>query len=89
MNPLKFTDEITQLRGVGAARKQALNRAGIQTISDLISYFPRRHLDRRTIGKINELKEGQEVTIIGKVQAFGMKKGKRRAYFQMILSDDT
>jgi len=89
VNPLKLTDEISQLRGIGAARKQALNRANVQTIADLISYFPRRHLDRRTIGKISELKEGQEVTLVGKVQAFGMKRGKRRAFFQMILNDET
>ena len=38
-------DSITSLKGVGAKRAQALGRAGITTVFDLLTHYPRTYLD--------------------------------------------
>ena len=38
-------DSITSLKGVGAKRAQALGRAGIATVFDLLTHYPRTYLD--------------------------------------------
>ena len=42
---IKPSDNITALKGVGAKRAEALNKAGIFTIYDLLTYFPRNYID--------------------------------------------
>ncbi|MBR6361602.1 MAG: ATP-dependent DNA helicase RecG, partial [Clostridia bacterium] len=42
---IKLSDNITALRGVGARRAEALGKAGIFTIYDLLTYFPRTYID--------------------------------------------
>ena len=40
-----LSDNVTYLKGVGPKRAEALNKAGIFTIHDLLTYFPRAYLD--------------------------------------------
>jgi len=84
----KETD-VQFIKGVGPARAEVLNEFGIQTIEDLLYYFPRRYLDRSTIIPINRLKVDQEATVVGKVMAKGMKRGRRRQFFEMVVQDST
>ena len=42
---IKPSDNITALKGVGAKRAEALNKAGIYTVYDLLTYFPRNYID--------------------------------------------
>lgn len=48
-------DPITALKGVGEKKAELLNRLGIYTLSDLISYFPRSYEDRTKFLTIAEL----------------------------------
>jgi len=77
------------VKGVGPARAEVLNDAGIETIEDLLYNFPRRYLDRSTIRPINKLKVNQEATVVGKVMAKGLKRGRNRQYFEMVVQDKT
>ena len=43
---LGLSDSITVLKGVGKARAQALSAMGIDTVGDLVSYYPRAYEDR-------------------------------------------
>ncbi len=56
---------IEKLKGVGDKRKQALAKAGVNTVSDLLSYYPRDYSDRRSITKISELLVGDDAVVIG------------------------
>ena len=84
---LTLSTSIQSIKGVGPSRADALSAIGIHTVSDLLHYYPRKHLDRTTVTPISKLKKDQEATIIGKVEAADMRRGKRRQYFQAILSD--
>jgi len=57
--------DITKLTGIGEKRAQALRAAGLNTIFDLINYFPRDYDDRSQIKTIEELIPGAVNTIRG------------------------
>lgn len=59
------------LKGVGPRRAEALANAGIETIEDLITFYPRKYIDARTVIKLSEAKEylWQSVTVRGRVLA--------------------
>ena len=84
---LTLSTSLQAIKGVGPARAEALSTIGIHTVSDLLYYYPRKHLDRTTVTPISKLKRDQEATVIGKVEAADLRRGKRRQYFQAILSD--
>jgi len=85
---IKLEDSVQYLKGIGPEKAKVLNSVGIKTIEDLLYYIPRRYLDRSTILTVNKLKVGSTVTVIGRVEAFGMAK-TRRPQFQVILKDNT
>jgi len=76
------------LKGIGEKRAKCLNEIGVETILDLLYYFPRRYLDRSHITKIKELQENEVATVVGKVHACGIKPGRRKRFILM-LSDGT
>ena len=84
---LSFSTLIQSIKGVGPVRADAFSAIGINTVLDLLNYYPRKHLDRTTVSLISNLQVDTDVTVIGKVQAADLRKGKRRQYFQAILSD--
>ncbi len=49
---MNLYDSITALKGVGAKRKEILEKMNIRTIRDLIYTFPRKYEDRRTVSSI-------------------------------------
>ncbi len=71
-NPLN--QSIQYLKSIGPKRAESFRKIGIETIRDLLFYFPSRHLDRTTTlsaakayGYLMNGYEG-ELTIIGKVE---------------------
>ncbi|MCF7804472.1 MAG: ATP-dependent DNA helicase RecG [Candidatus Marinimicrobia bacterium] len=80
---------VQYLKGVGPKRAEALESFDIETLEDLLYFFPRRYLDRSTIVPINQLKVDQEATVVGKVMAKGVRKGRRRSYFELVVEDKT
>ncbi|NTU96330.1 MAG: ATP-dependent DNA helicase RecG [Chlorobiaceae bacterium] len=81
---------LSYLRGVGPKRASVLNEAGIMTIDDLYDYFPRRYLDRRIMKSIGSVRDGETVTVVGRVlrtQIEGKNRGNAR--FKAWLGDDT
>jgi len=84
---VQINADLQFIKGVGPVRAQALSKLGINTVEDLLYYFPRRHLDRTTITPIRSLNSGDTATIVGKILACGEKPTRRRKLFQAILSD--
>ena len=73
--PLSQAD-VTYIKGVGPKIAYILNKLGIYTASDLLYYFPRKHIDYSTRTRIRDLKEGENTTIFGvikSVEAFTTK----------------
>lgn len=85
---IKLEDSVQFLKGIGPEKAKALNLVEIKTVEDLLYYIPRRYLDRSTILPMNRLKVGSPATVIGRVEAFGIKRG-RKLQFHVILRDET
>ena len=58
---------IASLKGVGEARAKALKRLKIETLSDMLSYFPRTYDDRRHFSNITDATLGEYALISGMV----------------------
>jgi ATP-dependent DNA helicase RecG len=57
------------IKGIGPHLAQRLRTAGIENITDLVNYYPRRYLDYQNRIPIAALKEGQDVSVIATVQS--------------------
>ena len=78
--------DIKFIKGIGPKRAESLNSIGIQNLSQLIDYFPRRYLDRRTILSLDKLSVDKEVTVVGKIEAAGIKRLRKRIFY-LVISD--
>ncbi len=55
---MTLSDEITEIKGVGGASAKLFNSLGIETVSDLINYYPRRYDDYSNLVEIAHIKPG-------------------------------
>jgi ATP-dependent DNA helicase RecG len=81
-----MTSDIQYIKGIGPQRAVAFAQIGIHSISDLISYFPRKYLDRSTIVPLDQLKTDIEITVIGKIEAVGIRPARKRIFY-IVISD--
>ena len=79
---------VQYMKGVGPKRVKVLSRLGIETIGDLIYYFPRRYEDRSRLTPINQIQAGKTETIKGKVLASGVEKLRPRLKLLKVAIDD-
>ncbi|MCD4819053.1 MAG: DNA helicase RecG, partial [Candidatus Cloacimonetes bacterium] len=87
MNPL--SSEIQYLKGVGEKRAIMLNKLGINTILDMIEYFPRDYINRAKKQAIRDLIIGENAAVIGEIVAIETKRMDRvRSQLHVIISDE-
>ena len=55
--------DITSIKGVGPNRVTLLKNLGIETLEDLITFFPREYEDRSKPKNIEDLVDGEEALI--------------------------
>ena len=60
---IDLNKDVKYIKGVGPARVELLNKLGIFTLKDLITYYPRTYEDRNKPKYICECEEGEEVLI--------------------------
>lgn len=65
---MNFDDSISVVKNIGDTRTKQLNKMGIETVEDLMEYFPRDYKDRTEVISISEIKEGDTVNIRARVQ---------------------
>ncbi|MDH5106320.1 ATP-dependent DNA helicase RecG [Lentilactobacillus diolivorans] len=86
-----LSDPVSVLKGVGQRRQIALNKLGIDTINDLLTYFPRRY-DDLSLKDLSTALDGEKVTVKGivitapTVVFFGRKRS--RLSFRLKINDD-
>ncbi|HEX3425095.1 MAG TPA: OB-fold nucleic acid binding domain-containing protein [Acidimicrobiales bacterium] len=82
--------EVARLKGVGEKRRQALADAGITTVLDLLTHYPRRYLDRTAQAPIGALVVGQEATVVARVRRVnGRRTRNGRSLVDIDLFDGT
>ncbi len=82
---------IDQIQKITKPQVAALKKLGIETVQDLLFYFPFRYLDFSQTKKIKELKPNENVSLKGKIKSISSRfsfKG-RMSLAEAIISDDT
>ncbi len=83
---------VRYLKGIGPKREKVFAKSGINTVTDLLYYFPRRYEDRTNLVPISKLKLGEIQTIKAKVLALGQHNSWHRRRFnitEVAVGDDT
>jgi ATP-dependent DNA helicase RecG len=75
---------IRYIKGIGPKRAKTMQKLGINTIEDLLYYFPRRYEDRTNFISISKLQAGQTYTIKAEVLAKAQRQSFRRRGFSII-----
>lgn len=88
---LTIDTSVQYIKGVGPKLGGILSRRGINTVGDLLEWFPRAYEDHRAIRNIASLKSEQVVSLVAEVvslrsSALG-RTGKRM--FEMMVKDQT
>ncbi|MCG2713353.1 MAG: ATP-dependent DNA helicase RecG [Candidatus Omnitrophica bacterium] len=74
---------IQYFKGIGPARAEAFSAYGVNTIEELLYYFPRRYEDRTNFASISELKPDQVYTIKAQILANDQRNSWRRRKFSI------
>ena len=89
---MDLNKNVQYVKGVGEERSKTLNRLGIFTLEDLITYYPRDYQDRSKAKKLQDTVDGEEVlikaTVVTKMQVISTRN-RRMKICKMIVRDDT
>jgi len=80
---------VRYLKGVGPARAATFAQMGVETVGDLLEYFPRDWVFAPDAIKINQVQQGQSATIVGLVESVDYQNYRRPPIFEALLADDT
>lgn len=93
--PENLDTSVQYLKSVGPKRAEAFSKIGINTIRDLLFYFPSKYLDRSTILNsvkvIQYIRDGYqgEVTILGEVIDKETIRYGKKSIFKVRMKDST
>ncbi len=82
---------LERVSGIGKKTAESLEKLGVKTLHDLLYFFPRRYDDYSHLKPINKLKYGDEVTVLGVIQAIAsrpVRDGKMQL-IEAIITDGT
>jgi len=88
-NRLDVSMPVQYLKGVGPARAKTFAQLGVETVGDLLEYFPRDWNFLPESIKIAQIRPNQRVTIIGLVESIDYQDYRRQPIFEAVISDDT
>ena len=79
------------VKGVGPNNLPLLQKLGINTLGDLITFFPRNYEDRSKPKKINELVDGEEalIDVICASQMNETRFARNKVMLKMLVRDET
>lgn len=88
---MNLQEDVKYIKGVGPNRVKLLNKIGIFTIKDLITYYPRGYEDRSKPKKICECISGEEVLIeaVAVSRFMDTRISKGRTMQKLLIRDET
>lgn len=80
---------VTELKGVGPERAKALAQIEITSILDLVTHYPRRHIDKTKQSSIRDLRVDESAWVFGRVvsSATVPGRGRGKARTELRISD--
>ncbi|HUY43105.1 MAG TPA: ATP-dependent DNA helicase RecG [Acidimicrobiales bacterium] len=80
---------VTKLRHVGEKRAAALASMEIDNVFDLITHYPRLHVDRTRRAELSELSVGETAAVMGEVAKVSARRTRQgRAMVEVSVTDD-
>jgi ATP-dependent DNA helicase RecG len=76
--PLALDTPLVYVKGIGPARAAMLQSRGLETVEDLVHYFPFRYEDRSNLKTIGQLAPGELATVIAEVKSSKVSGFRRR-----------
>lgn len=88
---MDLNNDVKYVKGVGPNRVILLNKLGINTLGDLVTYYPRDYEDRSRPKLINDLVDGEEALVRGIVASrmLELKIRKNLVIYKLIIRDET
>lgn len=88
---MELKDSIDTLKGVGPKKKELFFKYGIETIEDLLLFYPKSFEDRRTVTKIEKLRAGETFLVTGQILSSRSRtlKYKKQSTLSLTVSDET
>jgi ATP-dependent DNA helicase RecG len=77
------------VKGVGPQRAEALAKAGVRTVEDLLYHLPMRYEDRRQFARIADLRLGMKIAVAGAIAVAGLRRARRMSLYEIRLDDGT
>jgi ATP-dependent DNA helicase RecG len=79
------------VKGVGPARAAALQTRGLETVEDLLHYFPFRYEDRSNLKPIAQLAPGEQATVIAEVKSSKLSalRGRKLDILEVVFTDSS
>ena len=88
MSPLTLDTPVQYVKGVGPVRAGQLEQLGVQTLEDLLYYYPRRFDLRKQVQPIGTLRGGEgAATVAGEVKEVVDHSHGSHPYLQCMLED--
>src|SRR5512135_3419946 len=89
--PAALDAKLTVLQGIGPRHAETLGKLGLQTLGDMLYYYPRRYDDYSQLKPIKDLFYGEQVTVIGTIQSVHTRpiRGGKASIVETIISDGT
>lgn len=69
---------VERIRGVGERKQAALAEVGIRTVLDLVTYYPRRWIDRTNEARVSDLEPGKEALVLVTVRSVSKRVTRNR-----------
>lgn len=87
---LTLLSNVAEISGVGSGYASKLNKLGIETVKDLLLYYPRRWDDFSQITPIRNAKANEAISVKGRVLDIQTKKTRRgKTVTELVVSDGT
>ncbi len=80
---------VQYVKGVGPARAKTFAQMGVETVGDLLEYYPRDWVFAPSPIKIGELGPNETASVIGLVESTDYQNYRRPPLFEAMVSDET
>ncbi|MFH1883957.1 MAG: ATP-dependent DNA helicase RecG, partial [Planctomycetota bacterium] len=88
-NRLSISMPVQYVKGVGPARAETFSKLGVETVGDLLEYFPRDWNFVPEPTKIAQMQPGEDTAVIGLVESTDYQDYRRQPLFEAVISDDS
>ena len=89
---LNLEQHLSTVKEIGFRKIGLLQKIGLDTVRDLLFYYPRDYINYARQVTISNIKEGETVTIVGRVKKcnfFTSSKNKKLSILELVLQDHT